>query len=346
MPVVNYIAEHKAFIEYASNEGLSSGERLVWYGLVHIMNSRAKGVNWPDGFIRIPNERLLTYVPLSFDTMARARNKLIQRGLISFVKGSRNSAIPMYQMHYLTVPNEENPQAQPQPVDNFRKLSTRIPECSDFYPQNSDKNAGNIGDKVGGNIRDNIGDNIGDIIYKLYDRPEPEHVYPEDVEEEQQPRARATPSGCVDFQETAGEFPDAPEPGPEEELAGHVAMSIHRHFGHRGTPEECRRIAAMAMQHHLEEDLVDESIRLAARNHARSIYAYLVTIYDEWSAHEVRTMSEYGQYQFAKDMFTGRLTGVYAQEYGEIMRKECAERKAKHDAEDAAASEEDHGKAI
>ena len=53
MPIVNYVREHIRFMEYASDEGLSSSERLLWYALMHVMNQRAQGKVWPDEFIRI-----------------------------------------------------------------------------------------------------------------------------------------------------------------------------------------------------------------------------------------------------------------------------------------------------
>ena len=116
MPIVNYISENEAFTMYASYEKLSSSERLVWAALFHIMNRRADGANWPGGFVRIPNDWLLVLLPFGFDTMSRARNKLAQRGLISFVHGSRNSAVPMYQMHYLTLQGGKGPKAGDRPA--------------------------------------------------------------------------------------------------------------------------------------------------------------------------------------------------------------------------------------
>ena len=51
MPIVNYVREHRRFIDYASDEQLTSGERLLWYALMEIMNQRAQGRDWPEGFI-------------------------------------------------------------------------------------------------------------------------------------------------------------------------------------------------------------------------------------------------------------------------------------------------------
>lgn len=105
MPIVNYVNESKAFMEYAADNGLSGNEMLVWLALFHVMNQRANGVNFPDGFIRVKNDRLLTYAPMGYDALSRARNGLIQKGLISYVSGRRNQVQPMYEMHYLTANN-------------------------------------------------------------------------------------------------------------------------------------------------------------------------------------------------------------------------------------------------
>ena len=134
MPIVNYVKENETFFEYAAEERLSSAERVVWNTLFHIMNSKARGANWPDGFIKVSNERLLSLVPFGFDAMARARNKLMERGLISYIKGVRNSEVPMYQMHYLTVPEAEAPQIDDLPEDHFPQAPAAFPERSDNYP--------------------------------------------------------------------------------------------------------------------------------------------------------------------------------------------------------------------
>ena len=102
MPIVNYVREHIRFIEYASDEHVTGSERLVWYALMHIMNQRAQGNVWPDEFIRVSNERLLSLCPMKFDTMAAARNKLKQRGLIEFQEGARNKKSPSYRMIYFS----------------------------------------------------------------------------------------------------------------------------------------------------------------------------------------------------------------------------------------------------
>ena len=143
MPIVNYVREHERFIEYAADEHLSTSEHVVWYALMHIMNQRAQGNVWPDEFIRISNDRLLSLCPIGFDTMAAARNSLKQRKLIDYLPGKKNKESPAYRMFYFF----------PQYIAPSSELDG---EC---YPKKTD----NIGGNVGGNIGSNTGGKIGDI---------------------------------------------------------------------------------------------------------------------------------------------------------------------------------------
>ena len=95
MPIVNYVREHMRFIEYASDEGLSSGERLVWYALMHIINGRAQGSIWPEGFIRIANDRLLALCPMQLGAVIMARNSLKQRGLTNAPPPTKSISSPL-----------------------------------------------------------------------------------------------------------------------------------------------------------------------------------------------------------------------------------------------------------
>ena len=143
MAAVNYIVEHEAFIEYAQDNGLSAAEQLLCYALCHIFNRRAQGGQWPDGFIRVTNKTVLSLLPFTEDTMAAARNRLKQRGVIDYVPGRKKAEVPMYKMIYFSVPAASEPE---DPV---------------FYPNNSGKQSGKVGGKDGGKP--------ADILRKLND---------------------------------------------------------------------------------------------------------------------------------------------------------------------------------
>ena len=134
MPIVNYVREHTRFIQYASDEHIPANERLLWYALMHIMNGRAQGNVWPDEFIRINNDLLLSYCAMRYDTMAAARNGLKQRGLIDYEPGKKNTKSPAYRMIYF-YPEYVQPESESNNV------------C---YPKISDNIRGNIGGNIGG----------------------------------------------------------------------------------------------------------------------------------------------------------------------------------------------------
>ena len=147
MPIVNYVREHTRFMEYATDEHLTASERLLWYALMHIMNQRAQGNVWPEEFIRVSNDRLLSYCPMKFDTMANARNGLIQRGLIEYTKGEKNKLSPAYRMHYF----------YPQ------YIAPETEKDAGCYPEKSYNMGGNMGGNTVGNMGDNTVGNMGDI---------------------------------------------------------------------------------------------------------------------------------------------------------------------------------------
>jgi hypothetical protein len=127
---------------------------------------------WPDDFIRISNDRVLTLCrPMGFDTMAKARNGLKQKGLIDFKAGNKNKENPAYRMRYF------------------------YPENSDkggFYPEISDNRGDNTGDNrqdnSGGNTWDNRGYIYPNINEKIYGT---KTLYDDDHDEEDDnPQAR------------------------------------------------------------------------------------------------------------------------------------------------------------
>lgn len=147
---VNYVREHERFIEYAADERVPANVQLLWYALMHIFNQRAEGNEWPDGFIRIANDRLFTYLPIKWDAMAKARNALKQMGRIDFRNGNRNKAAPEYRI---------------------------IPFYPPCYPFKTDNERGNTGGNERGNQRGNTGGNPGDIninVNRTYTEPKQE----------------------------------------------------------------------------------------------------------------------------------------------------------------------------
>jgi len=144
MPIVNYIREHEWFIEYAADEGLTPNDIALYDAILYFVNRKAEGNVWPDDFIRIRNDRLLTYCHMGFDAMARSRNKLKQKGVIDFLNGDRNKEAPAYRIIYKC-------------LDTFQPDGT-------VYPFRTDNNADKNADKSADKSTDNIPDKGADII--------------------------------------------------------------------------------------------------------------------------------------------------------------------------------------
>lgn len=194
MAYVNYVREHMAFIERASDLNLNGNERTFWYALIHVANQRANGSDWPEDFISIPNKRLLALVPFSEKNIPALRNRLRQAGLIEFRSGERNKKAPEYKILYLTA-----------------ELSTENPQNDDFYPNfkcnDSGKRMGNDRGKVIGNDRGNARDiNVNlNVTHKL-------NEYADDADaDEADQRAHTRMEDCV-FQAFCRELGREPHP--------------------------------------------------------------------------------------------------------------------------------------
>ncbi len=160
MPIVNYVREHMRFIEYASDEGLSSGERLVWYALMHIINGRAQGSIWPEGFIRIANDRLLALYPMQLGAVIMARNSLKQRGLIDFIPGSRNKRAPAYKINFFS------PEFPPDSPGKAGKMQSYCENRSNYNNNMGSNYDNNIGGKVTENIKKRMDEKEDALIAK------------------------------------------------------------------------------------------------------------------------------------------------------------------------------------
>lgn len=298
MPFVNYVKEHEAFIEYAADNNFRPNEILVWLALFHIMNQRANGNYWPDGFIRVKNDRILTYAPIGFDSLSRARNTLAQRGLISYKPGKRNTDVPMYEMHYLTAtPNVQNSEEPVENhVDNFG-----YPVC---YPHTADNMGGNMGGNIKGNIRGNMGGNIGYQYINLNNNETNQNVIDDDeddVEASSRGRARAY---AICNGEDKDEFAELD--AIDSRLASAAAKAIRQEFGREATPAEVRAIAVNTRLSGFNEPMLLKALQIAAQHGARTPLSYIRHIFDDWRSNDVTTPDEAEEYQFMEDARTGR----------------------------------------
>ncbi len=255
MCYVNYVRESTSFMRFACDQGLTANERLLWYALFDVMNARAKGSDWPEGLIPITNKQLLSLVPFGEDSMAAARNRLKQRGLIDFKPGKKNAAPPMYQMIYFAA-----------------ELSTEKAQNVVFYPNIS----GNIGGNIGGNIRGNIGGNTGGNIRGIISNYKRNGLnanpYPNDTYEDAAAAAAESARAAAKEQEIDQKFREA--------------------IGRGAMPLELRSIRLTQESCGVDDEVVNQAIGQAAVNAARAPAVYASTLLETWAAKGVRTIGD------------------------------------------------------
>ena len=274
MPIVNYIREHRRFIQYASDEKLTANERLLWYALMEIMNQRADGRDWPDDFIRISNDRVLTLCPMGFDTMAKARNGLKQRGRIEFIAGDKNKTNPAYRMIYFC------PGDYPEDSDKDR-----------FYPEISDNITDNIRDNTRDNVQGNTQDNMRGNVRDINPNQNHKYIYTKRVLDEEE--------------ENDGNISDD-DRAREQYFFAAAKQSFMRCFGRIPTPVECGRLAGASMRHNFSPEMVATALEIAAGKGAKNPVDYALKIMDDWWENNVMQIHQVDEYQFLKDAASGR----------------------------------------
>ena len=279
MPIVNYVREHIRFMEYATDEHLTASERLLWYALMHVFNQRAQGKVWPDEFIRISNDRLLSFCPMKYDTIASARNSLKQRGLIEYTKGEKNKLSPAYRMIYF-YPESVAPDTE---TDVNPQSNT---ENSDYKGGNM---GGNIGYNTGGNMGGNRGGNTGDnnINYtgnrRIPDRYQRDWEDDEEEQEEAAARARARAEAAAAWKEN---------------------------FGKEATPAMLNALTWRAVNFGFEEGVLTKAIEASAFKGAASPMDYVVSVICDWAQNKVKTVQDVEEYSFVYDAYNGRVQNI------------------------------------
>ena len=252
-------------MRYAADNGLSGPERELWRVLLDLFNERADGNRWPDGFLRLPNKLVLAWLSYGEDTLAKARNRLAQRGLIEFVRGNRREDLPMYRMVWLTVPRQSTP-AEVDPLF-----------CPTFYPKISGKTAGKTWDPSY--------DDIDGTETETWDSVLSEELETEE-EEEQQPRARAREAA-----EEAEEESDA-----NRETTGAVKEGFRKFFGRQPHRAEVSRIALAARLLGFSPEMIRIAIKAAAEHGASAPAMYAVQVLNDLDGWGVYTPEQYSMH--------------------------------------------------
>ena len=268
---VNYVREHERFIEYAADERVPANVQLLWYALMHIFNQRAEGAEWPDGFIRITNDRLFTYLPIKWDAMAKARNALKQMGRIDFRNGNRNKAAPEYRI---------------------------IPFYPSCYPFKTDNNGGNTGGNNGGNQWGNTGGRTGDINININDNQTKPKQYNDDDDDD-------------DDVIRAGAGEEDPDPiADRAERGAEIRRGFQFAFGRSPLPAELERLISSSWRMGFRAVMVSLALQRAAGRGAASPVDYTLKILDDWKLNEVRTPEQADEASVEHMVSTGKY-GLY-----------------------------------
>ena len=262
MSTISYIKECKAFMRFAADNGLSGPERELWRVLLDLFNERADGNQWPDGFLRLPNKVVLSWLSYGDDTLAKARNRLAQRGLIEFVRGNRREDLPMYRMVWLTAPRLNTP-AEVDPL---------------FYPQFYPKISGKNGVC-------SYSDNIDGTETETWDSVLTEELGTEE-EEEQQPRARAREAAEAEEGESEA----------DRERAGAVKEGFRESFGRQPHRAEVSRIALAARLLGFSPEMIRIAIKAAAEHGASAPAMYAVQVLNDLDGWGVYTPEQYSMH--------------------------------------------------
>lgn len=273
---ISYIKESAAFIRYAADNGLTGPERELWHVLLQLFNERARGNQYPDGFLKLPNKVVLALLSYSEDTLSRARNRLAQRGLIEYARGSRREDLPMYRMIWLT--------------------AARAPEgaaevCPQVYPQVYPQIADKAADKSEIDTYDYIDETETETDFSV---PVREYSYWDD-EEESAARAREAEPEEEPFEnleEFEGGSPD------RRETAEQIKAGFLEHFGRRPHRAELRRIGQTACILGIPPVMVGIAIRVAAEHNAGAPAMYVTQVLNDFDRWGIYTPEEYARHLY------------------------------------------------
>ena len=265
----NFVEQFRLFMEYARKNSMHSRECMLWVSLFYLANEEAtynaetQTYEWPDDFFEVSNGELNSYGRFDKQAVESLRNRLKQRGLIDFVKGNRNSAAPMYKIHYLIrfgnkiIPNihanihaniHSNVYANPIPNNPPNIHANNMPNTMPTIPP------------LDININNNIPGDTGIDI-----------PFPEEEEE------------------TAN--------NPAVSLARErVRRAWVKGFGKEPTPGAVERIVKEGLSCEFDIELIEEIIRRTALRAADDPVAYILKCFEDWLCRGVYTVDQLNAY--------------------------------------------------
>ena len=118
--VINYVREREAFYDWLSFNTLSPTAQSLWNALFTIYNQKG----WPEGFVKVPDMVIRSYMHVSHDALLDARTQLKNKGLLDFTKGERRASAAAYKLIFFTaesvVCTEKADKAAGKPADTYK----------------------------------------------------------------------------------------------------------------------------------------------------------------------------------------------------------------------------------
>ena len=246
------------------------------YKLMRKLQYLANKERFPER-MNVSNGLLMSMVGCSEDSLIKARNQLIQAGLIQY-KGQKKLT-PLYMIQYFS----NNP------------------------AYNSKKTGYEHGIKRG--YEHGIAPDYEQGTY-INNTPLNNTPYFDDDEQDQderqgyaRARARAESLFCY------GDAELVELEKRRNELKMHAICSMEESFDRNATIAEADNIAQAAAMSDVSPEMLHIAIREAALAAASNPAAYVRTIFNDWQYEHVKTPAEYGEYRYMRDAAAGRTIG-------------------------------------
>ena len=175
--VINYVREREAFYDWLSFNTLSPTAQSLWNALFTIYNQKG----WPEGFVKVPDMVIRSYMHVSHDALLDARTQLKNKGLLDFTKGERRSSAAAYKLIFFTAGAEVCAEKADKVADNpAGKPADKV----------ADNPAGKPADtyKLNVNQNQNVNQTKGGRGAHTYTGAKPGFLDPEDHEGFEMPR--------------------------------------------------------------------------------------------------------------------------------------------------------------
>ena len=244
------------------------------YKLMRKLQYLANKERFPE-WMNVSNGLLMSMVGCSEDSLIKARNQLIQAGLIQY-KGQKKIT-PLYMIQYFSNNPAYNPKKQ--------SIEQGIKQG---YEQ---------GIKQG----DEHGTYINNTIHNRTVYSEDEEQEQEDIQGYMADRVRARSEAVLQ--------PgwDWPEPDRDfYKLVSAARGAMQAHFGRDATPAEADVMARSALLQEMSAEMLDLAISEAAVNAAKSPAAFVDKVLSDWNFENVKTPNEYGEYKYMRDGLSGK----------------------------------------